>query len=214
MNRCGRFLLILASSGLTTLAIGCGGGDVPAPTSFVAYNANNGDFSLVYPKGWEASGRGKKNHVLEVTKGPVTITVRSDLTGSLMGDIAGSMGHIPGGIPDTQLAGEGGEASEELDLEPVAQVHRLGKKELAEAIKEYSEGEAEKVQTGGLGEGRMSEFTGKRGLRSEIRGCRGTALSRDKRVVVICTCPASNWKALQPAFKKVVESLDYGEAKL
>lgn len=45
--------------------------------------------------------------------------------------------------------------------------------------------------------------------------CSGQRLERppDRRVVVICSCPTSNWEALQPAFTKLIESLQYGQAK-
>jgi hypothetical protein len=209
MNRYGKSLLIAVSCGLAALLTGCGKpADVAAPTTFAKYNAKNGDFALEYPDGWEAKGGGKKNHSLKVTKGAVIIEVRSDLTGSLIGDIAGnSVGVMPGGMPD-------GEFDAELDLAPVAQVHQMAQEEMAELIGSYSEGKAEKVSTAGFGEGRMSEFTGKQGLGVEIKGMRATVLGRDKRVVVVCTCPPSNWDALKPAFKKVIESLKYGQAEI
>lgn len=212
MNRCGMLLLIVASSGLAIASIGCGVGDVPAPTTFAKYNAQNGDFAFEYPEGWDTAGYGKQNHVVEITKGAVAITVKSDLTGSLVGDIIGSgMSVMTGGAPPGELDEKQAEALE--DLEPVAQVHQLGQKELAEAVSNYSEGKAEKISTS-LGEGRKSEFTGKQSLGREIRGLRVTVLARDKRVVVICSCPASNWQTLQPAFEKLIASLQSGTAKI
>jgi hypothetical protein len=208
MIRCGRFLLITVSCGLPILSSGCGGGNVAAPTSFAKYNADNGDFAFEYPDGWDVSGFGKKNHVVKITKGGATITVQSDLTGSLIGDIAGSaVTAMTGTVPGTGLDAEATE-----DLEPVAQVHQMAQEAMAEEFGNYSEGEPEKV-TPTLGNARMSEFTAKTGFGQEIRGIRATVLARDKRVVVICTCSASNWEALKPAFKKVIESLQYGQAK-
>lgn len=212
MNRCGQLVWIAALSGLAIASIGCSIGDVPAPTSFAKYNADNGDFAFEYPQGWDVAGYGKQNHVVEITKGAAAITVKSDLSGSLVGDIIGSgMGGMTDGPPVGELDEKAVEAME--DLEPVAQVHQLGQKELAEAVSNYSESKAEKVSTG-LGEGRKSQFTGKQSLGREIRGFRVTVLARDKRVVVICSCPTSNWEALQPAFTKLIESLQYGQAKI
>src|SRR5687767_3288274 len=102
----------IAAWGVSLLS-GCGSSPIAAPTTYATYNSPGGTFALEYPDGWEADGGGKRG--LEWAKfksSPAEIRVDTGVTGSLMGDIAGS-----------RTAGE-----EELppELEPVHGVHVAG----------------------------------------------------------------------------------------
>jgi len=172
---------------------GCGGA-VPAPTAFVTYNAPNGRFACDYPKGWEVTGSTAKSDSplthAKFAMGNAEIAVDADFAGSLFGDIARSTGSMRG------------------DDEPaVARVHPMGLQHMKKEYSNYEEREAKGFQSRGIGEGRRSIFIADQTLGGKIYGYRATLLSGDRRITVVCSCPATNWKALKPAFEKVIESL-------
>lgn len=69
-----------------------------------------------------------------------------------------------------------------------------------------------RVVNSALGEGRCSEWSGDAGVwgGGKMHGYRATLLSGERRVTIVCRCPESNWKILQPAFDKVLGSLAPG----
>jgi hypothetical protein len=92
----------------------------------------------------------------------------------------------------------------------VAKVHPMGVRQMKEDYSNYQEREAVKFQSKGLGEGRRSIFIADKGLGGKIYGYRATLLQHDRRISVICSCPATNWKALKPAFESITASLRQG----
>jgi len=174
---------------------GCGGGAVPAPTAFVAYNAPDGRFACDYPKGWEVEiGAGRQDapySYAKFTKGNAEIKVEADFAGSLFGDIAKAGAAMAGGDAEA----------------PVARVHPMGVRHMKDEYNNYQEREAKGFQSKGIGEGRRSIFIADQTLGGKIFGYRGTLLTGDRRITVVCSCPATNWKPLKPAFEKVIESL-------
>jgi hypothetical protein len=173
---------------------GCGGA-VPAPTSFVTYHSPDGRFTCDYPKGWEATGSGNKTDApyswAKFTKGNAEIKVDADFAGSLFGDIAKASGAMFGGESEA----------------PVAKVHPQGVRQMKEDYSNYQEREAKAFQSKGMGEGRRSIFIADQMIGGKTFGYRATLLSGDRRITVICTCPATNWQALKRGFEKVIESL-------
>jgi hypothetical protein len=183
--------LILAMLALS----GCGGA-VPAPKEFVTYHSTDGRFDCDCPNGWETDGAGKPespNCWAKFTKGAAEVHISADLAGSLFGDIAKAGGAL------------GGDAEP-----PVARIHPMGVRQMKEDYTNYQEREAVKFQSKGLGEGRRSIFIADQGLGGKIYGYRATLLSGDRRISVICSCPATNWKALKPAFERITASLRQG----
>jgi hypothetical protein len=178
----------------SVLAIAGCGGAVPAPKAFVAYHSADGRFSCDYPKGWEVEkGAGKPDapySYAKFTMGNAEIRVDADFAGSLFGDMAKAAGAMSG---DPEA--------------PAARVHPLGERHMKEEFSNYQEKEAKAFKSKGLGEGRRSIFTADQTLGGKTYGYRATLLSGDRRITVICTCPAGNWKALKPAFEKVIDSL-------
>jgi len=176
---------------------GCGGA-VPAPTAFVPYNSPDGRFACDYPKGWEATGSGDKTDApyswAKFSMGNAEIKVDADFAGSLFGDIAKASGSMGGGNAEA----------------PTAKVHPLGVRHMKEEYSNYQEREAKAFQSKGIGEGRRSIFIADQTLGGKIFGYRATLLTGDRRITVVCSCPATNWKALKPAFEKVIESLRLG----
>ena len=59
-----------------------------------------------------------------------------------------------------------------------------------------------------LGDGLKSEFTGSSAFGTEFRGYRATGMLDNKRVRIVCQCPADQWETLKPVFDKVISSLD------
>jgi hypothetical protein len=61
-----------------------------------------------------------------------------------------------------------------------------------------------------MGEGRRSIFTSDGSLGGKTYGYRATLLTGDRRITIVCSCPATNWKELKPAFERVTASLRRG----
>lgn len=190
-----RFASKAAASGVIAacvlLAVGCGDERVPAPKSYKEWNSKNGAFSCKYPEGWESEGgEGRSDFAwAKFSKGPVEIKVTADLGGSLQADIA-----------------KAGNTSDRPDMQPVHMIHERAKKNMSDDFDNYRE-KAPKVITTGLGDSRVSEFTASGSFGRKLRGYRATALTNDKRVQVVCTCPNTDWKRLKSAFTTVIKSV-------
>jgi hypothetical protein len=197
-------VLLLAVS-VPALLSGCGA----APTlsgSYAKYNAKNGAFACEYPEGWEVKGGGRDLFAsAKFSSGSAVIKISADVAGSLMGDIADSFGGGDmGGLGDAAGLDEGGE-----DISTIAQIHAMGKEDLAEELGNYEEKEATVINTG-LGEGRQSEFTASGTFTGSQRGYRVTFLGHNHRVTVVCRCGEKQWATVQPVFDKVIASLQRG----
>lgn len=191
----GRFALVCITFGWL-VGSGCGGA-VPAPKSFTAYHSPSGRFSCDYPKDWETDGAGKPdspNAWAKFSKGQAEIRVEADLAGSLFGDMAKAGGAMFG-------------ANEEP---PVAKIHPMGERQMKDTYSNYTEREPKVFQSKGIGEGRRSTFIADQSLGGKLYGYRATLLANDRRITVICSCPATNWRVLKPAFETVITSLRIG----
>ena len=191
--------LVICASGV--FLAGCGSSPVAAPSTYAAYNSPGGTFALEYPEGWEADGGGKRG--LEWAKfksGPAAIHVDTGVAGSLMGDIAGSLG----GSEEGALAPE---------LEPVHDVHLAGLEAAEREYSGYKEVGEPAVLDVRLGPARRSEFTASGTFGGGLHGYRSTILGHDKSVHVVCFCPEGDWKTLQPAFDHVLSTLRRGQAE-
>jgi hypothetical protein len=191
----------VAAIGLAAIA-GCGSAPAAAPTSYADYNSPGGTFACEYPEGWEADGGGKRGiEWAKFKSGSSEIRIEAGVGGSLMGDIAGTLG------------GKTGEEELGPEFEPVHDVHLAGKDW---AVKEYSgykeEGEPAVIEVK-VGPARRSEFTASSTFGGGLHGYRSTMLGADKAVTVICICPESDWKTLQPAFDHVLSTFRRGQAE-
>jgi hypothetical protein len=188
----------VASAVLATC--GCGGRAV-VPSSYKTYNADDGSFQIAYPAEWEVAGGGKGLAWAKFTSGSAQIAVETGLVGSLVGDITQARNDVLG--LDRSKGDAAGE--KEVDLAPARAAHEFEKQVFLEdtGVKEQ---DPVAVQTG-LGDARKSEFTGSDTFGGAIHGYRATALSRDKRIRIVCQCPEAEWNILRPAFDKVIESI-------
>lgn len=168
---------------------GCGG-DVPAPTSYASFTAEDASFSAQYPEGWATAGGSKADNTFgwgEFQKGPAKIRITADMTGSVLGDIAGA----------------GGMTGDDPDEQPVARVHYDGKEKYGADFDGYEEGPGEVVRSE-LGEGRVSKFATSG---QKIVGFRGTFLAKNRRITIMCQCPRRLWSRLEPAFVHVIRNV-------
>jgi hypothetical protein len=181
---------------------GCGSAPAKAPTAYAEYNSPGGTFACEYPDGWEADGGGKRG--LEWAKfktGSAEIRVDTGVAGSLMGDIAGSLG------------GASGEEDLGPEFEPVHQVHTSSVEWAEKEYSGYKEVGEPAVLDVRVGPARRSEFTASSTFGGGLHGYRVTMLGNDKAVTVICICPESDWKTLQPAFDHVLSTFKRGVAE-
>lgn len=201
-NALRRFSLVLILAGI---AVGCAE-PVAAPKSYAKWTPNDSVFHIEYPEGWNAEGNAKDGRQwAEFSKGNCMITCQTDVSSSLIGDIAESamsIGGVGGEVEaiDPKLAEE---------LAPVAQVHDLKMKEPPPEFKNYKEEDAQTFRSQ-LGDGRKSEFKASVGLGRKVKGYRVTALTNDRGITIFCYCPEKDWKKMQPAFDHVLESLSLG----
>ncbi len=186
-----RLLSLVSLSALFVLQAGCGGGPVAAPKSYKEYAYKDGGWACDYPEGWTAESGGKKNSWGKFESGSAQIKLATDITGSLMADMA-SIGQKDG--PAT------------LEDYAVHKVHVGAEDEAAAEFGDYKEQEPVEFMNAVGGSSRKSEFTASGGFSGPIHGYRATFLNRDRRFRVFCTCSESDWKTLQPAFDKVLES--------
>ena len=201
MKTCGTVhsvMVVLAVVVVGSALAGCGSAPAVAPTAYGEYNARDGTFACAYPEGWSADGGGKGGpQWATFASGPAEIRVDCDLTGSLLGGIAGSFS------PDALE-----EAS--LEMEPVHKVHVMGKEAAEAKYSGYKEvGPPQELKVS-LGPARRSEFTAASTFGSGLHGYRTTVLGHDKRVVVYAMCPESDWNTLEPAFSHVLSTLTRG----
>ncbi len=187
------------------LLSGCGGSVTPV-TGYNNYNSRDGIVKCKYPKGWKQNGgKAKKFHSCAFEKGPARIRLRADIAGSAMGDVAqAAAGQMtgPDGLPlDPKLAEE---------LAPVAQIHEMTVEQAEIDLGEIDVGTTDTVRTG-FGDTRRSEISYSGTFGGTTRGYLVTALGRDHRFRLLCTCPEKHWATLKPAFEEVILSLGRGQ---
>lgn len=205
MQRGWKYSACAAAIVVNLILVGCGG-NVPAPKNYSTWNATDGTFSIQYPEGWTAKGGGKQGvQWAEFSQGSAKIRIDVSTQSSLIGDIAGSIGTATG-INDP-FSGVSQEVAEEMA--PVAAAHKFYQKSFPVELAGYKEMEPVVYQCG-LGDGRKSEFVARSGFTTRLRGYRATTMTTNKGVHILCQCTDGNWKSLQPAFDKVLESMQLG----
>ena len=209
---------------------------VAAPTNFVRFTSADKSFSCEYPEGWEQ--RASESHAVQSAarfrKGGAQITIDSDLTMGIIGDLNPSAGMTPdmsgggAGIPDMPTGGGGAEvpgmpslegiptmekvegALESMRKPPIERLHEANRKTYEILMRDYEEQPGQPFQSP-AGEARVSEFTAKDGiLGSQVRGYRATILGKERGITVLAKCSDGNWTALKPAFIRVINSVGPG----
>jgi len=187
---------IFLSSATLMVTVGCGSGSAVVPTSFAPYSSAEGEFACEYPEGWESKGGGKHGRLwARFTSGPAEIHIKSSVMGNIMSD-------------SQSRSSSDGSA---LGFEPVDQLHKFFKAEAEDDFDGYAdEPGSPMVLNCPLGAGRTSEFTSKTTFGGKIHGYRTSIIARDLGLIIICTCPESEWKAIKPAFDHLLGSLERG----
>jgi hypothetical protein len=164
-----------------------GGGPAQPVTNFSKFSTDENEFGFEYPAGWRLEDYGMKGkrevHIKGV--GGASIDVTENMTGSLLGDIAGA---VQGNQPPSD------------DRLPVARVHEQRRPEGAK------EEPAVTVDTK-FGKARQSTYTN-----GSRRGYRVTVLMHQTALDVFCECRESDWNVLRPAFDRMIASLGRGES--
>jgi hypothetical protein len=128
----------------------------------------------------------------------------TDISTSLMGDIASSANNMGGG--------EEGLTQEEIDERaPINKVHIMNKKKVNpdDYGKYTEEGDPIKFQAV-IGEGRKSVFTARVGAGRKVKGYRATLLAQNNGITFYCYCSEKDFEKFRPAFDKVLESVKHG----
>jgi hypothetical protein len=205
---------------------------ITAPKTFKSFTAADGSFRCEYPEGWSKAS-GDSHGIASLARfksGEAVIDVKSDLTGSLIGDMPTPGGGMPGGDPET---GGGGAAVPDLSSMPgmeklglgnvkmdrrpaVERLHEAGKKELERDLKiegheELTEKPAQAFRSQ-LGDARWSEFTAKGSgfMSSDVHGYRATIMGTERAITVTCQASEKEWKVVDAAFKRVIGSIGPG----
>jgi hypothetical protein len=190
---------------VSLLAAGCGE-PVKVPTSYAKWEPKGeAIFYIDYPEGWNASGGGGKiMQNAEFKKGGCLISVTTDQSSSLIGDITQSANQLGGG-------GDALSAEEREDLAPAAAAHawNLKNKPPQDHYGSYKEEKDPIAFQSGFGDSRKSIFTGTVMGRS-VKGYRATYIGKDRGVAVFCHCSAGEFEKMRPAFDKVLESVRRG----
>ncbi len=181
---------------------------VPAPIGFTTYNAPDGGFQVSEPIGWttDASSSMATDSGIRFKSGSCKILVSSDLSGSLMADIAQSQS-----AQQQNIASEAGlpTSTAPAVVPPVEKLHEAGKQDMTAGYPGYLEQPMQQFQCA-AGPARVSEFTSDTGGSAPIdhlHGYRATILSNQRRITVVEVCPEQNWPVLVDSFRKVLESV-------
>lgn len=197
-------LAVVGLAVVGTLA-GCAEG-VKTPTAYKKWNAKDGTFALEYPEDWQADGGGNMGiQWAEFKKGPCVISVDTNVSGSVVADIAGNA------QPDASGEGPQLDPKELEKLAPAAAAHDWIKNDPSrfESFKKYNEEEPVKIEPP-IGEGRKSLFTATTGGR-KVKGYRITIPTRDKAIIVFAYGPEKDWDKLQGAYDKIFNGMELGQ---
>jgi hypothetical protein len=173
---------------------GCGG-RAAVPTSYNTFSDDQKMFKIDYPAGWSSESGGRINFSrAKFTSGNAEIEVQADpVTSVLLSQIAttGVMPINPNDI-DSSSAARKAHWLEQSIIE-----EQLGSKE-----------EKPVSAPSKLGNGLKSEFTGTYSFGGDFHGYRATTMNDDKRIRILCRCPADEWNSLKPAFDRAIASVD------
>lgn len=172
------------------------GREIQVPKDFEKFTEQNFNFSCEVPKDWEVDARGGQGNVpptVRIEKGNIKIAYRSSMSGAAIQDMAQAGANQAGELPD--------------ELKPVAKVHEYQREKFKQETPDYTEvGPVERIDTG-IGEGRLSEFTGSVGFGGKFYGYRVTLLTTQYQWNVVCKCKTKReFEAYKPIFRRIIAS--------
>ncbi|MCI0379780.1 MAG: hypothetical protein L0215_19545 [Gemmataceae bacterium] len=157
-------------------------------TAWEKFSTEENEFGFEYPAGWNTKHHGLtgKREVDVIGPSGATVNIKENLTGSLIGDIAGAAtGGRP--VPD--------------ELSPVGRTHDM--RQPKDTVS-YKEEPAVTVMTR-FGKARRSAY-----VDGSKRGYRATVLMHKTALDIFCECRESDWNTLRPAFDRLIESIGRG----
>ncbi len=184
------------------ILVGCGE-SITTPKAFKKFNSKDGSFAVEYPENWKAEGGGGQGvQWAEFSKGAALVTINTNISGSVIADIAGNAN--PG------LDGDAIDPKEAEKLAPAAAAHNWIKQDPTrfEKFKKYEEEEPTKI-TPPLGEGRKSLFTASTGGR-KVKGYRITIPTHDKALIIFAYAPVKDWSKVQGAYDSMFDKMEFG----
>lgn len=196
----GKKRLFLAAYCLTFVLYGCGK-PTAVPKSYKTYSDDQQIFKVLYPEGWARDTGGRPNYSrAKFTSGNAQIEVEADLiTRVLITEIAAT------GVSPMSMSG---------DLDSSASTQKVHWLETSKFAEQYGAKEEKAVNANmKLGKGQKSEFTSTDTFGNEMHGYRATGVCGDKRIRVVCLCPAGEWDSLKSAFDFVIESVEDNSPK-
>jgi hypothetical protein len=212
--------LVTLLGGGAFVAAGLRPATVAPPSSYTPFSAKDNAFKGQGPSGWKmvaGSGANATASFVTFKQGPGYISIDADLAGSLMGDIMKATSGAGGGSDEFGGGGGGGVPGADMipggglggtdRRPPVEKLHDMKMEAFSKKYEDYSETPMQPLQSG-LGEGRISEYTGTK--THKMKGLRVSILSTDKLVSVKCECPEPSYGLMKPAFMKVINSLQAG----
>lgn len=181
---------------------------VNAPTAYGAYAASDNSFTCEAPTGWHTRGMASGAIMSDVLfeKATARISIKSDMQGSLVADTMRAssnaaqdlLDNLPPGAPRPAIP---------TPRPVIESLHEWSGGNLAKKMPDFVEMPMQAF-TSRIGDARVSEWTGTDDF--AVHGYRATMLSGERRVTVFCQCRASDWKALKPAFERVIGSVAVG----
>lgn len=170
------------------VAMKFGGGEKLGPiTEWDRFPTDEKDIDFDFPAKGKARGYGTPGKREFEVKGPGSckINISENITGSLVGNIAG--------------AGSGGVVHDD-EHSPLAKVHEMRKpKDLGPS---YREDAAETIKTKTGAKIRRSAYTD-----GSRRGYRATMLLNQSALDMFLDCHVTDWDVLRPAYDRVLESI-------
>ncbi|WP_148596538.1 hypothetical protein [Aquisphaera giovannonii] len=156
----------------------------------------DGAFRLKGPKGWTSDTGSRPDNTyswVTLENGSAKVSIHADIQGSLMSGSDASRHDEPEGS----------------EFAPVHRAHELYVKTAAEEFSEYKESKPVVIKSG-LGEGRIALFNAAEGGilgSTKLRGYHATFLSRDRRVSILCRCPAKDFASTKATFLAICRGL-------
>jgi hypothetical protein len=202
MSHASQWLTVVVGLTLISALAGCGE-PLTTPKAFKKFNAKDGTFAVEYPDTWKAEGGGGQGiQWAEFSKGSALVTINTNISGSVIADIAGSTN--PG------LDGDAIDPKEAEKLAPAAAAHNWIKQDPTrfEKFKKYEEQEPTKI-TPPIGEGRKSLFTATSGGR-KLKGYRITIPTNDKALIIFAYAPEKDWSKVQGAYDSMFDKMEFG----
>jgi hypothetical protein len=186
------------------------------PGDLTPYTMSDKSLQMQRPANWKATELGSAGveSGVRFEGGPLTsIRISTDLTGSLMADIAKAGGGAVPSLPG--MEGLSAALPTGSQKSPLEKLHEEKGTKLAQdpGFDSYTEGKTRQEKIAGA-DALVTDFTyQEQGLfgNEPMVGERATALLGDRRLLVMARCPKKSGSKLLPLFEKIMDSVQPGQ---